>query len=84
MKKNIDPKYIPTNLPKVKNWPLYAFRCFVKLLALTFFGVGSIVIAFFVFPFIRIFVHNNDKFKDVGHKVVSGILEWFEIGRAHV
>lgn len=54
-KKEIAEKYGHKELPKIKNFFSYFFFCLMKILAIVYFGLGAVVLAIFVFPFIRIF-----------------------------
>lgn len=54
-KEEIDQKYNHRDLPKVRNYPLYTYQCFMKIFAIVFFGIGAMFLAIVVFPFIRLF-----------------------------
>lgn len=78
MKKEIDPRYIPDNLPKRGNILLYVWRMIRKIFCVSFFSVGSIIIAAIVFPFIRLFnLNNQERFRRAGHHFISLILNFF-------
>ena len=54
-KEEIGQKYNHKELPKVKNFLWYGYSAFMKLFFYFFFGTGSLFLAIFVFPWIRIF-----------------------------
>jgi len=54
-KEEIKSLYNHKELPKVSNHFAHAFRCFAKLFAIAVFCIGAVLLAFFVFPFIRLF-----------------------------
>lgn len=60
-KKEIEEKYGHKDLPKVKNFVSYFFFCLMKILAIVYFGLGAIVLAILVFPFIRLFSLGSKK-----------------------
>lgn len=47
----------------VKNYPLYIFRVFGKLVSLFVFGVGTILLSIFCFPVGKIIFHPKKKFR---------------------
>ena len=50
-----------SKLPKVKNIFSYTYYCVSKLVAMLSFGIGAIILAILVFPFIRLFtLHKSD------------------------
>lgn len=64
-------KYNHDELPKVKNYLIYTYRCFIKLFSYVYFGIGSVILAILIFPWIRIFVHPKEKFQIAARKFVS-------------
>ena len=70
-KKEIYKKYNHNELPKITNHFLHGYRCFAKLFCYAYFGVGSIILAVFVFPWLRIGVHSNEEFQVKARKFVS-------------
>ena len=54
-KKEIEQRYGHKDLPKIKNYFTYFIFCLMKIISIIYFGVGAVVLALFVFPFIRIF-----------------------------
>lgn len=76
-KEEIEQKYNHEELPKVKNWFLYTYRSFMKLFFIAFFGIGSVVLAVLVFPWIRIFVHPKQKFQEKARAFVSASFRMF-------
>lgn len=70
-KAELDAKYNHRNLPKVKNWIVYVYRCLAKWWCYAYFGIGSVILAILVFPWIRVFVHPKIKFQVAARKFVS-------------
>ena len=64
-------RYDHSELPRPKNLLLYHYRAFMKLFFIAFIGVGSIILAVLVFPWIRVFVHPNRRFQIAARKFVS-------------
>ncbi|MCR5613021.1 lysophospholipid acyltransferase family protein [Treponema sp.] len=85
MKKNIDPKYIADDLPKIKNPFLYVYRMIFKTLSFILFGLGSFIIAIFILPVLRLVWHDKEVFRKKGHifigNVFSGIIHIFRFLR---
>ena len=60
-KKELDEKYNHKDMPKIENYLFNFCGCFMKIFAMTVFGVGAVILAVFVFPFIRLFtLHRKD------------------------
>ena len=83
-KEEIEAKYNHKDLPKINNYFLNGYRCFMKIFAIVFFGVGAVFLAIVVFPFIRIFSKNKgDDFGIDARKYVShtfrNFLRWLSI-----
>ena len=83
-KEEIEAKYNHKDLPKINNYFLNGYRCFMKIFAIVFFGVGAVFLAIVVFPFIRIFSKNKgDDFGIDARKYVShtfrNFLGWLSI-----
>ncbi len=76
-KEEIQKKYNHKELPPVKNWLLYTYRAFMKLFFYVFFGLGSIFLAIFVFPWIRVAEHNKHKFQIKARAFVSASFRFF-------
>ena len=53
-------KYSREGLPKIKNVFTYSFNVLLKIVFLIYFGVGAIVLAVVVFPFLRLFSIGKD------------------------
>ncbi|MDE5899396.1 MAG: 1-acyl-sn-glycerol-3-phosphate acyltransferase [Treponemataceae bacterium] len=70
-------RYNHRELPPVKNWLLYTYRAFIKLFFYAFFGTGSVFLAIFVFPWIRVFVHPRWKFQTAARAYVSRTFRFF-------
>lgn len=60
-KEEFQSRYGHKDLPKIKNVFLYSYLCIVKIGAYVFFGTGAVLLAIFVFPFIRLFASRKDK-----------------------
>lgn len=63
-------KYSREGLPKIKNVFTYSFNVLLKIVFLIYFGVGAIVLAVVVFPFLRLFSIGKD-FGTVARAYVS-------------
>jgi len=71
-------KYMfPPELPTIKNYPLYAYRVFGKWLSFFIFGLGSLILALIVFPFMRLALHPKEKYKKYGRRFVSASFRFF-------
>ncbi len=80
MKKNSNgPRYDHSEVPPVKWYrlPLYLYQMLAKHFCYLFFGVGSMVLALLVFPWIRVFVHPKEKFQIEARKFVSASFRMF-------
>ena len=69
-----------SELPKIKNIFSYSFFCLSKILAFVYFGVGAVVLAIFVFPFIRLFTLGHKDFGIVARGYVSHTFRVFLSG----
>lgn len=72
-KKEIDPRYSPDDLPKVKNPLLYLYRMIVKSLCFFFFGVGTFFIVLFVFPILRLVWFDKEVFRKKGQVFIASV-----------
>lgn len=70
-KKELDEKYNHKDMPKVENYLFNFCGCFMKIFAMTVFGVGAVILAVFVFPFIRLFTLRRKDFGVVARAYVS-------------
>lgn len=70
-KKELDEKYNHKDMPKVENYLFNFCGCFMKIFAITVFGVGAVILAVFVFPFIRLFTLRRKDFGVVARAYVS-------------
>ena len=65
-----------SKMPKIKNIFVYSYCCISKICAIIFFGLGAIVLAILVFPFIRLFtLHKKDfgikqAFRNIHSKII--------------
>ena len=60
-----------SKLPKVKNIFSYTYYCVSKLVAMLSFGIGAIILAILVFPFIRLFTLAHKDFGIIARAYVS-------------
>lgn len=65
------------DLPPIKNYPLYFWRVFRKLLVVAFFGICSLLIVILIFPIMRLLIRNNEKFRRGGHHFISYSLDFY-------
>lgn len=86
MKQIPDPRYIPEDYPPIKNYVLYAWRVARKLFVTGFFMLGTGIIVTIVFPFIKLFSHDRERFRKAGHHFISltldtfvHFLQWFHV-----
>lgn len=70
-KEELDEKYNHKDMPKVENYLFNFCGCFMKIFAMTVFGVGAVILAVFVFPFIRLFTLRRKDFGVVARAYVS-------------
>lgn len=81
--KKQDERYNHKDLPKIKNWIWNGACCFMKIIAICFFGLGAVFLAIFVFPFIRLFTNRKKDFGVVARAYVSHtfrvFLGWLDI-----
>ena len=71
IKKELDEKYNHKDMPKIENYLFNFCGCFMKIFAMTVFGVGAVILAVFVFPFIRLFTLRRKDFGVVARAYVS-------------
>lgn len=57
--------------PKIKNIFIYTYCCISKINAIICFGLGAIILAIFVFPFIRLFTLHKKDFGIIARAYVS-------------
>lgn len=65
------------NPPPVKNYPLYFWHIFVKVLSFTLFGIGTIFISIIAFPVMKILFWKEEKFRKAGHHFISFTFRFF-------
>lgn len=70
-KKELDEKYNHKDMPKIENYLFNFCGCFMKIFAMTVFGIGAVILAVFVFPFIRLFTLRRKDFGVVARAYVS-------------
>lgn len=78
-KEELKQKYNHKELKAVKwyKMPVWMYRCFIKLFCYAFFGIGSVVLALLVFPWIRVFEHDKEKFQVKAREFVSASFRMF-------
>ena len=60
-----------TKQPKIKNIFIYVYCCISKIVAIISFGIGAILLAILVFPFIRLFTLHKKDFGIIARAYVS-------------
>ena len=60
-----------SKLPKFKNVFTYPYFCISKIIAIISFGLGAVLLAIFVFPFIRLFTFHKKDFGIIARAYVS-------------
>lgn len=70
-------RYDHSELPKPKNYLTYNYFCFAKDFCYVFFGLGAVILAVFVFPWIRLFNWNKEKFGIAARSYVSHTFRGF-------
>lgn len=71
-KEELRVRYGHKDLPPVKNFFIYNYRCFIKIICYIYFGVGAMILAIFIFPWIRLLVHGKEKYQIAARRFVSG------------
>ncbi|MBQ9537932.1 MAG: 1-acyl-sn-glycerol-3-phosphate acyltransferase [Treponema sp.] len=64
-------RYSAADLPKPKNRILYTYRCIVKILAVFFFGFGSLLFGLIILPPLRLLLHPSVRFKKTARLIAS-------------
>lgn len=72
-----------SKLPKIKNIFFYMYGCISKILAMFWFGLGAVILALFVFPFIRLFTLAHKDFGIIARAYVSHTFRIF-LGYLHI
>ena len=60
-----------SKLTKIKNVFTYPYFCISKIIAIISFGLGAVLLAIFVFPFIRLFTFHKKDFGIIARAYVS-------------
>ena len=60
-----------SKLPKIKNVFTYPYFCISMIIAIISFGLGAVLLAIFVFPFIRLFTFHKKDFGIIARAYVS-------------
>jgi len=69
----------PSDLPRVKNWPLYCYRVLMKWLCFFIFGLSSVILIILFLPSMRLVFHPKERFKKYARRFVSFTLGGFVI-----
>jgi 1-acyl-sn-glycerol-3-phosphate acyltransferase len=64
-------------IPPVSNRPLYIYRVFIKWLSFFLFGLGTLILAFLIFPPMKLVFHPREKFKKYCRRFVSVSMRFF-------
>lgn len=87
-KEEIYQKYNHKDLPKIRNYFAHAYGCFMKVFAIFIFGLGAVLLAIFVFPFIRLFTNRKKDFGIVARAYVSHtfrvFLRWLHLSNVSI
>ena len=70
-KEELEEKYNHKDMPKIENYLFNFCGCFMKIFAIVIFGLGAVILAIFVFPFIRLFTLHRKDFGIVARAYVS-------------
>jgi len=65
------------NPPPVKNYPLYWWHIFAKIMSFTLFGLGTIFISIIAFPVMKLFFWKKERFRKAGHHFISFMFRFF-------
>lgn len=76
-KAEIYKRYNHKELPKIKNVFFYIYACLMKIFLYLFFGIGSVVLALLVFPWIRLFHKDKIKYQIAAREFVSASFRMF-------
>lgn len=80
--------YSHNDLPKIKNIFAYSYGCFMKIFAILIFGIGAVLLAIFVFPFIRLFARKGLDFGVYARQYVShtfrNFLGWLQLSKVSI
>lgn len=81
-------KYSHKDLPKINNYFFNAYGCFMKIFAILIFGLGAVILAIFVFPFIHLFAGKGLDFGVYARQYVSHtfrvFLKWLHISKVSI
>jgi len=68
---------LPPNLPPVSNRALYAYRVLAKWFSFFYFGASSLILGILILPFMRLFLHPQERFQKNARRFVSDALRFF-------
>lgn len=74
---NAAPIYSFENPPPVKNYPLYWWHIFAKIMSFTLFGIGTILISIVAFPIMKLLFWKKERFRKAGHHFISLMFRFF-------
>ncbi|MBQ8012972.1 MAG: 1-acyl-sn-glycerol-3-phosphate acyltransferase [Treponema sp.] len=65
------------NPPPVKNYPLYWWHIFAKIMSFTLFGLGTVFISIIAFPIMKLLFWKKERFRKAGHHFISIMFRFF-------
>lgn len=65
--------------PPVKNYPLYWWHIFAKILSFALFGIGTVMISIVAFPVMRAIFWGNRRFKKAARRFINIMFKFFGI-----
>lgn len=68
---------VPSDIPPVRNWPLYIWRVIAKWISFFCFGVGTVFLVTIVFPVMRLCLHPKKRFQKHARCLVSIVMRLF-------
>lgn len=71
------PIYSFENPPPIKNYPLYWWHIFAKIMSFTLFGLGTIFISIIAFPIMKLLFWKKERFRKAGHHFISVMFRFF-------
>ncbi len=76
MKYTTQPDYV-FEIPPVKNYFLYAWRIFAKILAFFIFGLGGLILGIFALPVMRLIWQKKEVFNKKARRLVTSLFRFF-------
>lgn len=71
------PVYSFENPPPVKNYPLYWWHIFAKIMSFALFGIGAILISVVALPVMKLLFWKKERFRKAGHRFISFMFRFF-------